>query len=152
MSGRARGLALAAPIVAAALSACGGTRAAPAQAPPARLERLGSGPQMSVVLSALGERRIGIETVRVAAVRHATTPTPGPTAVFPYSALVYEPDGTPVVYVNPSPGVFTREPVTIDHIAGDGVYATRGPPPGTRIVTVGAEELLGAENGVGVGN
>jgi hypothetical protein len=123
------------------------------EAPVARLEHIGGSQVASIVLTALGAQRIGIQTGSVAALRPRPVLTRnGANAVIPYAALVYEPDGAAVVYTNPSPGVFTRASVSVSYIAGASVYLSRGPAPGTHIVTVGAEELLGVENGVGVEN
>ncbi len=68
--------------------------------------------------------------------------------VIPYSAVIYDQKGDTWVYTNPEPLIFVRRPIVIDYIAGDQAFLTVGPPSGTKIVTVGAEELLGAETGV----
>ena len=44
---------------------------------------------------------------------------------------------------------FTRAFVTVDAIDGDVVIVKSGVTPGQRVATDGAEELLGAQNGVG---
>jgi hypothetical protein len=95
----------------------------------------------SVVLTQLGAGRIGVRTA--AATAH------GADTVVPYSALLYEPDGATAVYVNTGPLAYTRYVVVVDSIAGDQVYLTSGLRPGAAVVTVGAEELLGVQNGVG---
>jgi hypothetical protein len=69
--------------------------------------------------------------------------------VVDYSALVYEPKGDTVVYTNPEPLVFVRQPVKVDSIDGDLAVLADGPPAGTAVVTVGTAELLGMEFGVG---
>jgi hypothetical protein len=38
-----------------------------------------------------------------------------------------------------------RAPIDIDEVDGNTVILNSGPPPGTRIVSVGGEELLGTE-------
>ena len=43
---------------------------------------------------------------------------------------------------------YVREPVVIDRIAGNRVFLTDGPAPGTEVVTQGAAELYGSETGV----
>ena len=63
---------------------------------------------------------------------------------------MYESDGTAAAYTQASPGTFTRAALSVGYISGNTVFLNSGPPPGTRVVTVGAEELLGVENGVGV--
>jgi hypothetical protein len=63
----------------------------------------------------------------------------------PYSALIYDASGSTWVYTNPEPLVFVRVPVAVERIQPPTVMLTSGPQPGTKIVTVGAAELLGAE-------
>ncbi|PNI08912.1 hypothetical protein CXX84_10080 [Arthrobacter sp. AFG7.2] len=63
----------------------------------------------------------------------------------PYSSLIYDASGGTWVYTNPEPLVFIREPVAVERIEAPTVKLASGPQPGTKIVTVGAAELLGAE-------
>ena len=65
--------------------------------------------------------------------------------VVPYAALIYDPQGVAWVYTNPEPLTFQRAEVVVDRIVDDDVWITDGPPPGTRVVTVGATEVYGAE-------
>jgi len=111
-------------------------------APPARMEHIGHSQSLSVVLTPLGARRIGIETAQAVA--------SGPLIVIPYGALLYEPDGQSAVYVQVSALVYTRRFVTVSTVNGDRVMLTGGVQPGTEVVTQGGEELLGVQNGVGV--
>ncbi|HEV3365246.1 MAG TPA: hypothetical protein VG795_14090 [Acidimicrobiia bacterium] len=69
--------------------------------------------------------------------------------VVDYAAVVYDPKGDTIVYTNPEPLVFVRQPIKIDYIDGDVAVLTEGPPAGTAVVTVGTAELLGMETGVG---
>ncbi len=69
----------------------------------------------------------------------------GTDITFPYSALIYQADGTTWVYTNPAPGVFQRQGVTVSRVEGGVVTATAGPAVDTPVVTVGATELFGAE-------
>jgi hypothetical protein len=98
-----------------------------------------------VVLSAQAARRIGIETgqVRTAATRAVHDP-----AVIPYAAIVYDAEGHAFAYTNPQPLTFVRAPVHVVRSVGPVAVVTGGPRPGTRVVTVGAQELLGVEYGV----
>lgn len=123
-----------------ALAACGGS-SSPRPAAPAKLEHFRGARELSVVLTPLGARRVGIRTAAVAG--------RGRAAVVPYGAVVYEPDGTPIVYTNPAPRVFTRRRISIARVDGGRVYVRRGLAPRTRVVTVGAEELFGVQSGVG---
>ena len=121
------------------VSACGSGSPIAPQGPTARMERTANGE--SVVLTRLGAARIGVRTAAATA-RGADT-------VVPYSALLYEPDGATAVYVNTGPLAYTRYIVVVGSITGDEVDLTSGLRPGAAVVTVGAEELLGVQNGVG---
>ncbi len=123
------------------LAGCARSHAAAGrQRPPARMEQTGH--TRSVVLTPLGARGIGIKTAPSAAT--------GKTVVMPFGALLYEPDGRAVAYVKTAPLTFTRYFITVLHISGDEVFVTQGLTAGQQVVTVGAEELLGVQNGVGV--
>ena len=70
-------------------------------------------------------------------------------AEFPYTALLYEPNGQPAVYVTSGTLTFTRHFVTVAVIGGGMVIVKSGVTPGDRVVTTGSAELLGVQNGVG---
>ena len=122
----------------------GGCSSNGSQAPPtptAQLERTSHG--LSVVLTPLGAQRIGLRTGHAAA-------GPGGQVTVPYDALVYEASGEPAVYVATGPLTFTRYLVPATEIAGPTVYLKPGSlPVNSVVVTQGAEELLGVQNGVG---
>jgi len=123
----------------AAGCASGGSEGAPP--PTAQLERTSHG--LSVVLTPLGAQRVALRTGR------ATTAAGGQVTV-PYNALVYEPAGEPAVYVVTGPLTYTRYLVPVTVINGQTVYLKPGSLPATAVVvTQGAEELLGVQNGVG---
>ena len=63
----------------------------------------------------------------------------------PYSSVIYWIDGGAWVYTQIAPLTFVRAPIVIDEVDGDTAVLTSGPPAGTRIVSVGGEELLGTE-------
>ena len=63
----------------------------------------------------------------------------------PYSSVIYWIDGGAWVYTQVAPLTFVRAPIVIDEVDGDTAVLTKGPPAGTRIVSVGGEELLGTE-------
>jgi multidrug efflux pump subunit AcrA (membrane-fusion protein) len=94
------------------------------------------------VLTQLGKQRIGLQTAPVGT-------GPGGRATFPYSALLYEPNGTPAVYVSTGQLTFLRHYVKVAAINGNTVIVASGLTPGQSVVTAGAEELLGVQNGVG---
>ncbi len=99
-----------------------------------------------VVLTEQAKERLGIE---VAEVRGDPTAADAHATILPYSALLYDASGATWTYTNPENLTFVRAAVTVTHIDGDDVLLSAGPAPGTRVVTVGAAELLGAEYGVG---
>lgn len=73
-------------------------------------------------------------------------------SVVPHAALIYDPQGTAWVYVNPEPLTYQRARIVVDRIVGERVWITDGPPPGTRVVTVGATEVFGAELNISGGH
>jgi hypothetical protein len=105
---------------------------------PAKLEPLGNGDVKRVTFTAEGARRVGLRT--------APATRRGRGTAVPYDALIYDASGTAYVYTSPAPRSFVRSEVTVDHVEGDRVLLTRGPRPGTPVVTVGASEVYGAEN------
>jgi hypothetical protein len=121
-----------------------------AQGPAARVERIDGTNQQRVVLSAPAAERLGIQTARVRSVRATGDGEQRGRRLelIPYAAVLYAPDGTAFTYTSPTRLVYVRRDVDVDHISGGGAFLTRGPRPGTLVVTVGADELLGAETGV----
>jgi len=113
---------------------------------PARVETVAATGGEQVVLTAQAAKRIGVETVPVGEAEH---PPGGTVRVVPYSAILYDADGQSRVYVAVDPLTFQSRTVTVDSIAGDRVLLTDGPPVGTAVVTQGANELFGAETGIG---
>jgi hypothetical protein len=126
-------------VVAGGLSACGGSE--PAAQPPASIEKAADGGPSRLTLTAQAVQRLGIQMAAVQATGQELT--------IPYSAIIYDPDGNTWAFTNPSPLVFVRAPLTVDLIQGDTATLSSGPPAGTMVVTVGAEELWGTELGVG---
>ena len=128
-------------IAAAALAGCARTVVVVGPPPSAHVTT-GPNGAVSVVLTPLGAQRIGIQT-------GAATPAgPGRTVV-PYSALLYQIDGSSVVYTATAPLTYTLVTISVASIQGNQVYLT-GLAPGTTVVTVGGEELLGVQDGVGI--
>ena len=142
---RRAALAAAAALTATALTAtvagCSSSGGEASPPPTAQLERTSHG--LSVVLTPLGAQRIALRT------GHALA-GPGGQLTVPYDALVYEPSGEPAVYVATRSLTFTRYLVPVTGIVGQTVYLKTGSLPANSIVvTQGAEELLGVQNGVG---
>jgi hypothetical protein len=126
----------------AGLAGCASPASSAAYSPTSELVAPPPTATPNVVLTPLGAQRIGLETVPVSA-------GPGGAATFPYAALLYEPNGQTAVYVATGTLTYTRHFVKVDAITGGQVTVTSGVTPGERVVTDGAEELLGVQNGVG---
>lgn len=127
-----------------ALAACskGGTSSTPEAEPPVQLTAVG--PDLkSVTLTPLAVRRLGIVTAPVRTVVDTSSP-PG-RLVVPYSAIVYDEKGATWAFVTSAPRTYLRHAVTVDRIDGEAALLTKGPGEGSRVVTTGSEELLGAE-------
>jgi multidrug efflux pump subunit AcrA (membrane-fusion protein) len=140
---RLAGLLVGAAVAATAgLAGCASSASSAAQSPTSALVAPPPTAAPNVVLTPLGAQRIGLETAPVSA-------GPGGAATFPYAALLYEPNGQTVVYVPTGTLTYTRHFVKVDAITGGQVTVTSGVTPGERVVTDGAEELLGVQNGVG---
>lgn len=72
--------------------------------------------------------------------------------VVPYAAVIYDSEGETWLYAASNPRTFRRQSITIDRIAGERVILSAGPAAGTKIATVGAQELWGAELGIDSGS
>jgi len=140
---RLAGLLVGAAVAATAgLAGCASSASSAAQSPTSKLVTLPGTATPSVVLTPLGAQRIGLETAPVSA-------GPGGAATFPYAALLYEPNGQLAVYVSAGTLTYTRHYVKVDAVNGGQVTVASGVTLGERVVTDGAEELLGIQNGVG---
>jgi hypothetical protein len=104
-----------------------------------------------VTLTPEAATKLGVRTAAAsAAVMPASTDsstTPSEITV-PADAVIYDKDGKTWVYVVDGPRSFQREAVTVERVDGDSAILSSGPKPGVKVVTVGAQELLGAELGV----
>ena len=140
---RLAGLLVGAAVAATAgLAGCASSASSAAQSPTSKLVTLPGTATPGVVLTPLGAQRIGLETAPVSA-------GPGGAATFPDAALLYEPNGQTAVYVSAGTLTYTRHFVKVDAINGGQVTVASGVTLGERVVTNGAEELLGVQNSVG---
>ena len=106
----------------------------------ASVDRPADGGPAVVTLSEAAEKRLEIQTAGV---------QEGPGGLLiPYSAVIYEADGSSWAYVQIEPETYQRSPIAISSITGDQVALTSGPPAGSQVVTVGAAELVGVEIGI----
>jgi hypothetical protein len=127
------------------LAACRGTSDEAAGGnEPARVEPVEGTDVSRVILTARAAERLGIRTATVqnGEGRQAEL------TVMPYSALVYDTNGRAWAYTSPEQLTFVRSRLTIERIEEQNVFLLDGPPPGTRVVTVGVAELYGTELGI----
>jgi outer membrane murein-binding lipoprotein Lpp len=122
------------------LAGCTGTDARVEQ-PQSTVKPIAGSPVQQVQLTEQAMRRLGITTGLVQA---AARPGQARTTI-PYSAVVYDADGSTWTYVNTAERTFVRRSITVRVIDGSTAILTSGPAVGTAVVTVGAPELLGAE-------
>jgi hypothetical protein len=131
---------------AAVLTGCG--TAASAEVPPATVTPI-AGSQVSLLqLTGQAIHRLGITTQPVRELPAAAGKAParaGVRTVVPYSAVLYDTDGSTWAYVNTAARTYVRQPIKIDAIQGRVAVLSSGPPAGAAVVTVGAPELLGTE-------
>jgi len=126
-------------VIGAAAILAGCATAAPAEAPPALIKPVAGSQIPQLQLTARAVQRLGIQTQPV---------QPGTAAAqedIPYSAVVYDTDGSTWTYVNTAATTYERKPITVTRIDGEVALLSAGPPAGTPVVTVGAAELLGTE-------
>jgi hypothetical protein len=113
---------------------------------PAVVEEPAAGTEVArVTLTEDAAARIDVQTMQV----RARSGHKGGELQIPYAAVLYDPDGQTWTYTNPEPLVFLRAPIDVVRIDRSRAVLSKGPPPGTKVVTVGAAELLGAEYEVG---
>ncbi|HXF71421.1 MAG TPA: hypothetical protein VNO79_02265 [Actinomycetota bacterium] len=108
---------------------------------PAHVEPIEGSEVARVTLEEYGAERIGLRT--------APVEERGDRLVVPSAAVLVDPEGRFWVYTNPEGLVFVRHEVRVISDDGGRAILADGPPPGTRVVVVGAQELWGAESGVG---
>lgn len=136
------------PLVAAglALAACHQKSAAPAKIKPATVEHIEGSDLGRLTLTERAAQRLDIQT---ATVREVTTTRSGRRIMVPYAAVLYDAKGETWVYTSPEPLKYVRHAIRVDYIEGDQAVLTDGPPVGTQVVTVGGQELFGAEFEIG---
>jgi hypothetical protein len=118
---------------------------------PAKLEPVEGTGLSKVVLTKTAAERLGIQTAEVRTVQAPAVKGGGLRNVIPYAAVLYDENGDTWTFTSPEPLTFLRHEVKVDYIEGQQAFLLDGPPAGTKVVTVGAAELLGAELGVGEG-
>jgi hypothetical protein len=104
---------------------------------PAKLEPIKGTDVQRVIFDAEAAERVGLKTAPIR--------QDGQETVMPYEAVIYGADGNTYTYTAPEPLTYVRQQISIDHVAGDSVMLSDGPPTGTEVVTVGAAEVYGTE-------
>ena len=111
---------------------------------PSEVEHIEGTDLSMVTLSERAIERIGLQTEQVTEMEGSPL-----SPAVPYSSIIYDAQGQVWVYINPEDRSFVRHKVVVDHIKGNIVYLKEGPPVGTKVVSVGAAELYGAEFEIG---
>jgi hypothetical protein len=104
---------------------------------PAKLEPIKGTDVQRVKFDAEAAERVGLKT---APIRQN-----GQGKIMPYAALIYDAEGKTYAYTAPEPLTYVRKEIEIDHFDGDSVVLSDGPPTGTKVVTVGVDEVYGTE-------
>ena len=104
---------------------------------PAKLEPIKGTDVQRVIFDAEAAKRVGLKTAPIRENGQGT--------VIPYDAVIYGADGKTYAYKAPKPLTYVRQEIDVDHVAGDSVMLSDGPPAGTEVVTVGAAEVYGTE-------
>ncbi len=126
------------------LAGCG-SASAPAEPPAATVKSAAGSQVQQVQLTEHAMRRLGITTQQIRVATVTLAGRAGPHKVIPYSAVVYDTDGSTWTYLNTAARTFVRQRITVSAVEGSSAVLTTGPAAGSTVVTVGAPELLGAE-------
>jgi hypothetical protein len=104
---------------------------------PAHLEEVEGSELQRVTFTREGADRTGLRTDIVQ--------RDGAQRVVPYASLIYDGEGKTWVYTLRRPLTFQRAEVRVGRVERDRAVIAEGPPAGSRVVTVGASEVYGAE-------
>ena len=121
------------------LAGCGGQGGDESAATPAVVEQVKGTELNRITLTPEAAKRLDVRT--------EAARSNGKRTVIPYAAVLYDPDGKTWTYTSPQHLVFVRKDVSVDRIDGDSATLTAGPPAGTAVVILGADELWGVEYG-----
>ena len=143
-SKRPASLASAAAAAAALLTGCS-VASAHEDPPPATVKSIPGSAVKQLRLTQQAIHRLGIRTVAVRTAQVTLDGRQGTYRAIPYSAVVYDNDGSTWAFVNTAPRTFVRQRLTVGAIQGSTAVLTAGPAAGAAVVTVGAPELLGTK-------
>lgn len=127
----------------ASLSACSGEASSgydyetASHHDPAKLEPIKGTDVQRVIFDADAVKRVGLQTAPIR--------QDGRKEIMPYAALIYDAEGNTYAYTAPRPLTYVRQQINIDHFDGGSVVLSDGPPVGTEVVTIGADEVYGTE-------
>jgi hypothetical protein len=144
MSTRKPGIIGLAAVAALVMTGCGVTQAT-ADQPPAVVQSVQGSQIPQVRLTDQAMHRIGIATQAVRVAMVTVAGRRGPYKLIPYSAVIYDNDGSTWTYLETAVRTFMRERITVRVIRGATAVLSQGPAAGATVVTVGAPELLGTE-------
>ena len=113
--------------------------------PPATVRSIPGSAVKQLNLTPQAIHRLGIKTAAVRTAQAAIDGRQGTYRVIPYSAVVYDNDGSTWAFVNTAPRTYVRQRINVGAIQGSAAVLTAGPAAGAAVVTVGAPELLGTE-------
>lgn len=111
---------------------------------PALVEHVDGTDVVRLTLSASAIKRLDLRTVPARSVLMKGKRR----TVVPYSTLLYDANGQTSLYTSPKPRTFTRQRISVGSIVGNRAVLSARLSPGTRVVTVGVQELWGAELGI----
>ncbi|HET9671340.1 MAG TPA: hypothetical protein VFQ40_00655, partial [Actinomycetota bacterium] len=107
---------------------------------PATVEPIEGQEIARVTLTEDAVRRIELDTSAVSG--------SGDDLAVPESAIWVDANGHEWVYTSPEPLVFVRAEVTVTRYDDGTAHLSKGPAPGTDVVSVGVAELIGSEFGI----
>jgi hypothetical protein len=113
--------------------------------PPVTVRSVPGSDAKQVRLTERAVERLGIATEAVREQKVTLNGKNGTHEVIPYSAVIYDNDGSTWTFVRIGARTYLRERITVASIDGSVAVLTQGPAPGAAVVTVGAPELLGTE-------
>lgn len=111
------------------------------EAGPAKVEHLQGDQPTRVTLTEEAAKRLDIQTATIRDMMVNGVQR----RVIPYAAILYDTQGNTWTYTSPEPLVYVRYRIVVDFIEGEMAVLTDGPPLGSAVVVVGAEELFGSE-------